>query len=257
MPFTPSHMAAALPFVRTPLPIAAVAIGSMAPDVPYYVPLGLPRDFTHSLPGIPTADLAITLVLTLLWYAVLRTPIVDLSPGVVRGRMPGLGPLGWRAPERGWPASLLLLICGSLAGILTHLTWDAFTHRGWLSDVVPALTAQIGPLALFSWLQHGSTVAGLGFLAVYAVRWVRRTPADPDRTSWAGDRDRMIVWLCMSGAFAGTGLVVWAIFISSGMPPFDPPVVFNVATNAGAAAGLVGFTICAAWWTGRASRARQ
>lgn len=257
MPFTPSHMAAALPFVRTPLPIAAVAIGSMAPDVPYYVPLGLPRDFTHSLPGIPTADLAITLVLTLLWYAVLRTPIVDLSPGVVRGRMPGLGPLGWRAPERGWPASLLLLICGSLAGILTHLAWDAFTHRGWLTDALPELTMPVGPLPLFSWLQHGSTVAGLGIMAVYAVLWARRTPADPAGPSWAGAAGRVVAWACVLGAFAGTGLVVWALFVTSGLPPFDPPVVFNVATNAGAAAGLVGFTICAIWWIARARGARQ
>src|SRR5215207_10039344 len=43
MPFTPSHMAAALPFVRTPLIPSAIAIGTMAPDVPYFVPLGVAR----------------------------------------------------------------------------------------------------------------------------------------------------------------------------------------------------------------------
>lgn len=254
MPFTPSHMAAALPFVRAPFPVAAVAIGTMAPDVPYYVPLGLPRDFTHSVPGIPTADLAITLVLTLLWYAVLRDPMTDLAPRPIRVRMRGLGPLGWRAPGRGWPAAIALLICGSLVGILTHLAWDSFTHRDALAQVIPVLTAQLGPLAVYSWLQHASTILGLVILAVWAVVWCRRTQPIPAREEWAGPRGRVAVWLSLVGAFAGTGLVVWVLFIASGLPPLDPRVTFDVATNAGAALGLVGITICAIWWFARRLR---
>ena len=53
-------MAAALPFVRTPLLPAGVAIGSMAPDVPYFIPLGVPRHLTHTPTGVVTIDLAIT-----------------------------------------------------------------------------------------------------------------------------------------------------------------------------------------------------
>ena len=31
-----------LPFLRTPLPASALVIGSLAPDLPYYVPVGEP-----------------------------------------------------------------------------------------------------------------------------------------------------------------------------------------------------------------------
>lgn len=37
MPFTPSHVAAALPFLRTPLIPAALVIGTMTPDLFYYL----------------------------------------------------------------------------------------------------------------------------------------------------------------------------------------------------------------------------
>ena len=36
MPFTGSHPAAVLPFLRSGLPPSALVIGSMAPDFPYY-----------------------------------------------------------------------------------------------------------------------------------------------------------------------------------------------------------------------------
>jgi hypothetical protein len=37
MPFTVSHAVVALPFVRTPLLPAAIAIGAMTPDLPLFV----------------------------------------------------------------------------------------------------------------------------------------------------------------------------------------------------------------------------
>ena len=42
MPFTASHPAAILPFLRTPLPASALVAGSIAPDLPYYVPVDVP-----------------------------------------------------------------------------------------------------------------------------------------------------------------------------------------------------------------------
>ena len=37
MPFTPSHAVVALPFLRTPLVPAAIAVGAMTPDLPLFV----------------------------------------------------------------------------------------------------------------------------------------------------------------------------------------------------------------------------
>ncbi len=76
MPFTPSHVAAILPLARAPLPAAGLAIGSMVPDLPYFVPIGIPREYTHSLIGGLTADLPMGLVAVAVWVFVLRSPLV-------------------------------------------------------------------------------------------------------------------------------------------------------------------------------------
>lgn len=251
MPFTPSHIAAALPFVRTALPIAPLVIGTMAPDVPYFLPLRVPRDLTHSLVGVPTIDLALTIVLVLLWYAVLRAPVIDLLPGAVRERIPPLGPLGWRRRGRGWGTEILLGILAALVGILTHLAWDAFTHENSpLVVAVPALHARLGPLLVSSWLQHISTVGGLVILAVWLARWVRRTAPDATRPSSVTSRSRVAAWLAVVATFVGTGIALELGFMARGLPPFDPSPVFLSVTIAGGAAGLVAMVICAIWWIG-------
>ena len=54
MPFTPSHAVVALPFLRTPLVSAAIAVGAMAPDLPLFL-RGMPLHYglTHSLAWLP------------------------------------------------------------------------------------------------------------------------------------------------------------------------------------------------------------
>jgi hypothetical protein len=76
-----------------------------------------------------------------------------------------------------------LLLRAGLAimlGAITHLLWDAFTHRGtFMTDAIPALR---GPTPGFSWmpvyhLLHGlSSVVGLVILAMWA-RHLHRQPA--------------------------------------------------------------------------------
>ena len=63
MPFTGSHPAAVLPLLRTPLPASALVAGSIAPDVPFYLPVELPWA-THTALAVVTVDL---LVAALAW----------------------------------------------------------------------------------------------------------------------------------------------------------------------------------------------
>jgi len=254
MPFTPSHIAAAMPFVRTPLPIAPLVIGTMAPDVPYFVPLRVPRDLTHSLAGVPTIDLALTAVLVLLWYVALRAPIVDLLPAALRERIPPPGPLGRRGPLRGWLVAAGWGILAALVGILSHLAWDSFTHQD--SPVVlavPLLHAQLGPLQVSSWLQHASTVGGLVAIALWVRAWMRRTarvPAAPLSTPTV----RAAVWVGVAAAFVFVGLAITAIGVAVGISPFDPGRIFVSVTIAGGVVGLLGVLVCATWWAARGMR---
>src|SRR4051812_26449540 len=50
MPFTPAHAAAALPFGRVrALPLDALVVGTMVPDLPLFVSFAPNYAFTHSL----------------------------------------------------------------------------------------------------------------------------------------------------------------------------------------------------------------
>ena len=89
MPFTPSHAVVALPFVRTPLPPAAIAVGAMTPDLPLFVRgLGPSYVQTHSLVSLPLT-LLLALALLLLWRCVLRPASRALAPAWVATRLPG------------------------------------------------------------------------------------------------------------------------------------------------------------------------
>src|SRR5690348_16124352 len=88
MPFTPSHAVVALPFIRTPLVPAAIAVGAMTPDLPLFV-RGLPLHYgrTHDPAWLPLTVL-VALVLLLVWRSVLRPAVRELSPGWLAARLP-------------------------------------------------------------------------------------------------------------------------------------------------------------------------
>ncbi|MFB8147528.1 DUF4184 family protein [Microbacterium sp. NPDC056003] len=198
MPFTPSHAVVALPFIRTPLVPAAIAIGAMAPDLPLFV-RGLPLHYgvTHDLVWLP-ATVLLALVLLLVWRTVLRPAARELSPGPLASRLPAEWDRGaldgaretlavtrvdsdcgggrWRVR---W-AGILLLVLSLSIGVVSHIVWDLFTHegRGGVA-AIPALAEQWGPLLGLKWLQHGSSVVGLAIIGVWGLLWLRRADAAP------------------------------------------------------------------------------
>lgn len=174
MPFTPAHVAAVLPLRgRWHLPFAALAVGSMTPDLPYFLPSGaaIPRSITHSVTGIFTWDLLLGLALWVVWRWI--TPIMyDIAPTVVRSR--------WRpapAEQPVWWTVVAALIIGSA----THVLWDSLTHAGHFATTAGPLAATYpsprGPMAGYRYLQYLSGAAGLAI-----VLWVGfRRPSAPPR----------------------------------------------------------------------------
>lgn len=181
MPFTPSHAIVALPFARTPLMPAAIAVGAMTPDLPLFTRgLGVSYGFTHSAANVVWTTL-IALVLLLIWRVVLRPALLELAPDALAARLPD----DWRSTGRGAVLELiaprerfgrpLLLVLSLMLGVLSHIVWDLFTHEGrWGVETFPLLQQQWGPLAGYKWLQHGSSVIGLLIIGVWALLWLRR-----------------------------------------------------------------------------------
>nr|WP_274637612.1 DUF4184 family protein [Microbacterium bovistercoris] len=190
MPFTPSHAIVALPFVRSPLPAAAIAVGAMTPDLPLFL-RGTPiaYEWTHSFAWLPVT-VGLALVLLLLWRAVLRPAVRQLAPPWIAARLPaewdaaaGAGVQQTFAPGPGARSVLggiLFVVLALALGVASHIAWDAFSHEGRSGvGLVPALDAQWGPLVGYKWVQHGSSVIGVVVLAVWALLLLRRARSVP------------------------------------------------------------------------------
>lgn len=230
MPFTPSHAVVALPFVRTPLPFGAVAVGSMAPDVPLFFPVGVTYEQTHGFPSLLLFSVPVAVLLYLVWRVLLRPAARALLPTSIGSRLPtswdsrehGYGPEAWQGPGPGpgvdtgsgpglartAPWALLALVLG----VLTHVFWDAFTHPDRFgSTLIPALAEQWGPLVGTQWAQYVSSVGGLVALGIAAVRYLRRTPptTSPEAAALVpAARIRLVFWASLAAALvAGVAIV--------------------------------------------------
>lgn len=182
MPVTPAHPAAALP-LRGLLgrlgSASALVIGSMTPDLAYFLPFSVPRSTSHSLAGLLYFCLPAGLGL---WatYRVLLCPLfAAMLPQAISRRLRVSGPLGWSL------ADCVAAAVSVLVGAVTHLAWDSFTHAsGAAVGALPVLRARI-PVAgfyhphLYKVLQHASSIVGLAVLAAMAARWYVRAPIGP------------------------------------------------------------------------------
>jgi membrane-bound metal-dependent hydrolase YbcI (DUF457 family) len=183
VPFTLAHPAAVLPLRRVGLPLAAMVCGSMTPDVPLFVRGPFSYGFTHSLLGVVTADLALAITALAAWCWVLRDAVVDLSPAMVRERLPPRA----RYSVRQWA----LVVPAAVIGSFSHVSWDAFTHRGrWGVERIGWLHTTHGWFAGYQWAQYASGAAGLAVVALWAGEHLGRLPrrARPRRVSAPGTR---------------------------------------------------------------------
>ena len=221
MPFTPSHAVVALPFVRTPLIPAAIAIGAMTPDLPLFVRgAGLGYGFTHAWANLLWTGL-IAFALFLIWRVLLRPAAGELAPAFVAARLPReWEQKSWTAARqaigagasRGYP---LLLAASLLIGVASHILWDLFTHDGrWGSQILPVLNAQWGPLPGFKWLQHGSSAIGLIIIGIWMLVWLRRRTPRADVARLLPGWVRVAWWLSLPGVL----VVAWI----TGMVGFGP-----------------------------------
>ena len=167
MPLAPAHPAAVLPLRWLGLPLSGLVIGAVAPDLPVYLPVGVSYATTHSGWGIP-ADVVIGMVLLFLWVVLVRDAVVDLAP-YLRRRLPATA----RLDRRAWLLAPLAVAIG--AG--THVLWDSVTHDwGFVVHELAFLREEWGPVPVYRWLQHASTVVGTAVVTAYGTRWLKSMP---------------------------------------------------------------------------------
>lgn len=239
-----------LPLLRTRLPASALVLGSVAPDLPYYLP-GRPTWVTHTAAAVVTTDVALGAGAWLLWVLVLARPARAAAPASLAGRLPVPTALRERV---GSPGRALAVLLALAVGAATHVGWDEFTHAGRFGDRrVPLLAAQLGPLPGWQWAQYLSSVLGLAVLTGWTVRWWRRTAAD--ESEGADPRPgRRAVWVTVLVA-AVAGLVVGPV-AAAGAPNLNR-TVFTAVTSAGGAAAVTLGGAALLWHARRLRSARS
>lgn len=244
MPFTPAHAVVALPFLRTPLVPAAIAIGAMAPDVPLFFKLGLPYSVTHNAVLGAVVGIPLALALLLIWRLLLRQAVPQLTPRWFGARLPR----SWDSPWDGWwtlwggrrahapkrVVAALLLAASLLIGIWSHILWDEFTHAGrWGGELIPALDRFYFGNELANWLHYLSSTVALTIIGIWALRWLRRRSPRPLETvvpTWF----RVVFWLALPACLLASTTIALAVFGWEGITH----TAFRAGTT-GAAAILV------------------
>lgn len=214
MPFTASHIIAALPLNKgigkysKYTALSPLVIGSMTPDIAYVTPfLVHQRMDSHSLIGLYLFCIPMGLTIYFLYHLLMAPVVVSffpdkikrhLSPDLFIGKLPSI------------PSHVLVI--SLVLGALTHIIWDFFTHQSgipqhilWMDTPMMAIDGyDIMPYRI---LQHLSSILGLGLLIYILMRWYKRvTPLKGNNAYWKAPRKlklfSMISLIAISGVAA-------------------------------------------------------
>ncbi len=249
MPWTFAHPAAIVPLRRFFLDdrlIVGLAMGSLVPDLAYYVlgqEAGRLGTLAHSLNGWWLLDAPVGACLS--WLFIMgRTRLAAPLPQPYRRALLALRPGRW-ADARLW--AWLMLASGM--GAATHLLWDAFTHAsGFFVQHWPLLRRELGlldgrPWLLFNALQHLSTLFGLGVLWRLHARW-RRLQGAPAAVAPDG-RSACLLGAVLLSAVFGALLTMPQGPWQGALHPWAVRGVIRASVLFAAAYALL------AWWWGR------
>jgi hypothetical protein len=253
VPFTLAHPAAVVPLRRV-LVLSALVAGSLAPDFHYFLDLGPPSRFTHSIPGAFVFCLPVSLMLLWIFQRLMKLPLLSLAPEAHRQRLCQVA-----EPFRWGPApKFALILVALLVGIFSHLAWDAFTHdRGFAVRNFPDLRAHAledfgSQRPLYNVLQHASSLLGMTILAFWYWRWFKRTPPQPVPAFLRLAPKRKKWTIFFSLVLAGALSLVYAYIHSDGL---DSRSVFvgTFATSAMSVVLIEAF-LFSLWWHRKRNR---
>lgn len=162
MPFTLSHAVLAPPLSKLSgnrLPIAALAIGTMTPDL-YRVLVQTEIHLNHQFKGIIYPDLYVGLLFCLLWYVLYR-PLLFRFLGLSK-------PLNIHS-ALSFFKFLFWMILAIILGTATHIIWDGLTHLDFRTFAFNDFLAQSVSIfdhvyPMHKVLQIGCSVVALPFL---------------------------------------------------------------------------------------------
>ncbi len=165
MPFTLSHAVLAPPISKLTgnrLPIAALAIGTMVPDL-FRLFTNSDYSGSHEWSGLIFPNLLVGIIFCLLWYTLYR-PMLLAFFGLNK-------PLNIGSVNR-FCGFVIAIIASVIIGTVTHIVWDGLTHVDFRTFAFKEILMQ--PVSLFdhSYPLHRVLQIGLSALALPVLGWM-------------------------------------------------------------------------------------
>ena len=179
MPFTFAHPAAVLPFAKKHskhISVTALILGSMVPDFEYFLhfrPYGV---IGHTWLGFLYFNLPLVFLLAYIYHYILKKPFITHLPKPFAGYYTYAVDERWGLYTR---KDFFVFCYSALFSMLTHVVWDAFTHKtGYFVMKIPLLQREWYGISVYKYMQHGSTC--IGFLLLVYVLWKCRNEMGKD-----------------------------------------------------------------------------
>lgn len=211
MPFTLAHPIAAAPIwfcSKRILNLPGLLVGSMIPDIEYFIALKTTKTIGHTFSGIFMQGVPYSIVILFIIRYVLARPLMALLPQRLASRLSTVSsysPLTFSGSVN--------IIASIVIGATSHLIWDAFTHEsGWFVTRSMWLQSKLGLIPIYKLLQYSSGILGVLALLAWLFLWLDRVethlPYQTLAPQWKGLAACWIV-LC-SVVFAGVGIKGYA-----------------------------------------------
>jgi hypothetical protein len=170
MPHTFAHplFAAPLKKIIPSLSLTGLILGSMSPDMEYFVAMQPFRTIGHSLIGFFLMVLPACFAFALAFHKIIKPALPELLPdiGSIRQYAAYL--------NRPWHLSTLIemirFLLSIFIGFSTHVLLDSFTHSsGWFVQRIPVLQKEVMGDYVYHILQHFLSLSGLAAAAIYGL----------------------------------------------------------------------------------------
>lgn len=201
MPFTFSHPLFSAPLKRIApnwLSVTGLVLGSMIPDMEYFMAMESYQTIGHSLRGFLLQGLPLSIALAFTFHRVVKPVLPKFLPSVG-----GLDQFAKHMTSEEWRLNTLrawmVFLVSLLIGYWTHMFMDAWTHSsGVFAEWFPFLHIKINNEPLYQHMQIGLSLIGIGvpgFMLIYRyIRW-REQAGVARQPSLSASGTKMLLWL--------------------------------------------------------------
>ena len=169
MPFTLSHPAIILPFLKSKKWSAtALIVGAMSPAFEYFFRMRMQREISHSLLGIFTIDFPLGFIVMFTFHQIIKKPLLENAPVFLQKRLRELKESNWVDYFKNNVVTVLLSF---FIGTVSHIFWDSMTHwDGFMVQSFSFFNVELFSLPFYKIAQHISSIIGLIWIVFYSSK---------------------------------------------------------------------------------------